>query len=388
MGGINLGAFFQGAVEGYDKGIARQRDQERYDREQKQWAEEDRQLTARKKYETDLLALQKDVREGGGDFASYLRSDITEARKNGLPSPGAEAAKTNNNPLMNMGEGLYRNQEAAYDMYYTKLADITEQFYAVSDPVKATTARETLMTLRDNKFEKTRKDAVAMMLAGDRTGLAAADTAYKLYKDGRNVDTKSGQFDPKTQSWNGVNIVNDKGEVVETRNFTRDDQISILHMSSPEKMVEYFNEMKKIGFLANKDAREAAAHQGEMRLTEAQARKANSEASYYTGAKTGLALDAANRKEAEFIAKQFGTLQYSTGMAPVQRAEIDRLNAATYRKQALWRSVLDTGVTKDGKPISMETALAAATGDIEYDPTTGKARAMTPSGMVVFKAVQ
>lgn len=361
MGGINLGAFMQGAVEGYDKGIKRSQDSARFQREQTQWAEEDRQLAAKKEFETQITGLRTSINSGSGDFANFLRPDAKAARESGVPTPGEETAKRSDNPLMNMGEGLYANQEAVDALYYNKLADITEKFYSIADPAKGALVREDLNAKRDAKFERRRKEAVALAMNGQREGLVAAQSAYKMYKDGRNVDTNSGTFDKATQTWVGINITDEAGKVLETRDFTPEHMMSILYMSDPAAMLSMQINQKKLGLEEAAGQRDAKKLPYEIGALQAKTFADREYGGALSGQKLATMEVAEQQKRAALFDPFFKQHEISPNAPPSEQDRLRISNAQTAAMRAAAEGLHSSKSAFDaaGRPVSAAAASTA-----------------------------
>lgn len=241
--GFNLGTFAGGLSKGANDVIDmwNKIDESKYRKEEID--EKRRTRKANEDFAKDLETLRTERREGTGSFEDLLSDDVRNSRTQpaGIATPGAETPQPragSKNPLLDGGEGLYRNQKLADDRYYNRLADIQERLYSVVDPAKAVLVREQLAELRDKDFERTRKTATAALLAGAPNALSLANKAYGFQKDGLQIDTTSGKFDPNT-GWSGINIVDKDGKVTQSMNFTPDDIMKMYFASTPDKLVDF-----------------------------------------------------------------------------------------------------------------------------------------------------
>ena len=280
--GFNLGTFAGGVSKGANDVIDmwNKIDESKYRKEEQD--EKSRIRKANADFAKDLETLRTERREGTGSFEDLLSDDVKNSRTqpSGIATPGAETPQPrtgSKNPLLDGGEGLYRNQKLADDRYYNRLADLQERLYSITDPSKAVLVREQMAELRDKDYERSRKTATAALLSGAPNALSLANQAYGFQKDGFQIDTTSGKFDPKA-GWQGVNIVDKDGKVTQTMNFTRDDIMNLYFSSTPDKLVDYNMKSRDMAIKETKLPFETGA-------LSASAKKDRSIGNYYDGAK-------------------------------------------------------------------------------------------------------
>ncbi len=280
--GFNLGTFAGGVSKGANDVIDmwNKIDESQYRKEE---VDEKRRIRkANEDFAKDLAVLRDERKSGTGQFEDLLNDDVKASRTQqpGIATPGAEPVQPktgSNNPLLDGGEGLYRNQKLADDRYYNRLADLQERLYSVIDPSKAVMVREQMAELRDKDYERGRKTATAALLSGAPNALALANQAYGFQKDGLSIDTTSGKFDQKA-GWSGVNIVDKDGKVVQSMNLTRDDIMNLYFASTPEKLVDFNMKSRDMQIKETKLPFETGA-------LAASAKKDRSIGNYYDGAK-------------------------------------------------------------------------------------------------------
>ena len=326
--GFNLGTFAGGLSKGANDVIDmwNKIDESKYRKEE---VDEKRRIRkANEDFAKDLETLRTERREGSGSFEDLLSDDVRNSRiqPSGIATPGAETPQPrtgSKNPLLDGGEGLYRNQKLADDRYYNRLADLQERLYSVVDPSKAVMVREQMAELRDKDYERSRKTATAALLAGSPNALSLANQAYGFQKDGFQIDTTSGKFDPKT-GWSGVNIVDKDGKVTQTMNFTRDDIMNLYFSSTPDKLVDFNMKSRDMQIKEKKLPFETGA-------LAASAKKDSSIGNYYDGAK--VQMDTANvdsKIETAFKPYLTENLQKEqTWMDPKQKEKVAARNALT-----------------------------------------------------------
>ena len=366
--GFNLGTFAGGLSKGANDVIDmwNKIDESKYRKEE---IDEKRRIRkANEDFAKDLETLRTERREGSGSFEDLLSDDVRNSRTQqaGIATPGAETPQPrtgSKNPLLDGGEGLYRNQKLADDRYYNRLADIQERLYSVVDPAKAVLVREQLAELRDKDFERTRKTATAALLAGHPNALSLANKAYGFQKDGFQIDTTSGKFDPNT-GWSGVNIVDKDGKVTQTMNLTSDDIMKMYFASTPDQLVDFNMKSRDMQIKEEKLPFEKDS-------LAASASKDRGIGDYYRVAKGSL--DSANidqKIESAFKPYLDAREKVETYMDPVARGKVQEKNAQIESQVGtaieFYRDPANKNIKSSGS--SMEASRALHTIGIVPDP--------------------
>lgn len=350
--GFNLGTFAGGVSKGANDVIDmwNKIDESQYRKEEQD--EKRRIRKANEDFAKDLATLRDERKNGTGQFEDLLSDDVKASRQApaGITTPGSEPVKPktgSNNPLLDGGEGLYRNQKLADDRYYNRLADLQERLYSVIDPAKAVMVREQMAELRDKDYERGRKTATAALLSGAPNALALANQAYGFQKDGLSIDTTSGKFDQKT-GWSGVNIVDKDGKVVQTMNLNRDDIMNLYFASTPEKLVDFNMKSRDMQIKEKKLPFETDA-------LAASAKKDRSIGNYYDGAKSQMD-SVANDTRIESAFKPYlteGIRKVESYMSDADKAKINAHNAQVEATVGtaidLYKDPANKGKTSAGK---------------------------------------
>lgn len=139
------------------------------------------------------------------------------------PVAQAPAGKPALNPLAPMASIPPENRRAFIDRKYELQTKALEDYYnKTRQPEKALAARATMNKLRDAEIEEKGRGALLALASGDPGGLSMFSKVYQLYDDGKAIDPNSGTFDPKTQSWRGVRILDaNTGKEIAVRDFSQ-----------------------------------------------------------------------------------------------------------------------------------------------------------------------
>lgn len=139
------------------------------------------------------------------------------------PAAQASAGKPAFNPLAPMASIPPENRRAFIDRKYELQTKALEDYYnKTRQPEKALAARATMNKLRDAEIEEKGRGALLALASGDPGGLSMFSKVYQLYDDGKAIDPNSGTFDPKTQSWRGVRILDaNTGKEIAVRDFSQ-----------------------------------------------------------------------------------------------------------------------------------------------------------------------
>lgn len=249
--GINWGALAGGIGSGAAQGIKMMTEIEEagYRKDAHQWAKDEQEQKklvreAQKAYAQGIDALKKERQSGTGSFSQFITPEVAKAREaessGAIATPGQVESKAygSKNPLMDGGEGLYRNQALADDHYYSRLKDLQERLYSVTDPSKLPMVSEEIEALRERGYDRTRKAATVALMAGAPNALDLANRAYGFQKDGMQIDTRSGTFDPE-KGWSGVNIVDQSGQTVRSISLTQNDILKMYLSGTPDKLATF-----------------------------------------------------------------------------------------------------------------------------------------------------
>ena len=262
--GIGLGAFIQGATDGYDK--ARQRD---IQDEQAQWAREDHAeiknlRDSKKKWGEEMEAerlAHANGRTPGQELtpeaqavsdkadASYDRTE--NARFRGIATPdtdatAAPAAPADDKSLSmtpedrhifnDAGEGKYKNQAAANNAHWDRLKEITAQHYA------RTGQTDQMMQLdkqiddwKESAYNPLRKAAAAAVATGHPDAINQVNKFAQAA--GLGFSYSGGSFDKATNTYTGVEVTGPDGKTVK-ENLPAQTIYSTLSALTPEKRLE------------------------------------------------------------------------------------------------------------------------------------------------------
>lgn len=250
--GIKLGALVSGAADGFDKQTERNRqairdtrDEERYGqekirdvREAERYGQEktDRERKmAQDKQSDDIAARFADLnkrREMGllGDkenqvqptaidaptpvgqqpaptaqpMSGGIAAPMTDAAGKTMPAanPPAAAPQTQN-LFTSGGEGKYKNQAKADDLYYKSLGGLLREDYTNKREFgKALLVDQELEALREKGYDKLRKVAAAGAVSGAPAEVLSplVEKAYATINDGKSVSVVGKSVDPKTNA--------------------------------------------------------------------------------------------------------------------------------------------------------------------------------------------
>lgn len=235
--GIRLGALVDGAISEYDKGTERNRqairdarDEERYGQEK---ADRERKMGDDKRSDDirDRIAgLDKQRMDGSGIFgqdkenllqpkaidapAGQQSAPAAQPVSGGIAAPMADAAgqpmptaqaqvpaPQTPNLFTSGGEGRYKNQSKADDLYYKSLGSLLREDYTNKREYgKAALVDQELEALRDKGYDRTRKTAAAAVVSGAPAEVVSplVEKAYATINDGKTVKVLGQTVDPKT----------------------------------------------------------------------------------------------------------------------------------------------------------------------------------------------
>lgn len=236
--GIRLGALVDGAISEYDKGIERNRqgirdarDEERYGQEK---ADRERKMADDKRSDDirdRIAAWDKDRMNASGIFgldkenmlqpkaidapleqttpsappvSSGIAAPMTDAAGQATPVAAAPAPAMPSQPgnfFTSGGEGRYKNQAKADDIYYEGLGALLREDYTNKREYgKAALVKQEIDALRDKGYDRTRKTAAAAVVSGAPADVVSplVEKAYATINDGKAVKVLGQTVDPKT----------------------------------------------------------------------------------------------------------------------------------------------------------------------------------------------
>lgn len=372
----NWGALAGGIGQGVSAGIniMNQLEEGDFKKEQRDsWradeAEKKRKRESLVKYQQGINALNEERKTGTGSFETFLAQSVRDQRKNGISTPGADRSKAygSNNPLMNGGEGLYGNQDDADSHYYARLQALQTDYYSVADPAKVPLIGEELAALRDKGFERTRKAATVALLSGAPGAISLANKAYGFQKDGIMLDPNSGSFE-KGKGWTGVNLVDANGAVKQTMNFSEADIMRLYLSATPDKLVEFNLNERKVAATESQAASSALTAGAAVTnaatnaaLVPGKNALANAQAAYYLGAKQNEA-DAKLATAADKAFADFGKpLVIDPNLDRASQQRIQDLNDENAGKRGfavqLYKDPMNKGKNAPGNMWNVATGL-------------------------------
>ncbi len=351
MGGINIGAFLTGAVEGYNKGRDREIEEERNVRDRERWTAEKASIDAKKVFAAETQAIEKESATGTGRFES-----IEKIAQPGVPAEGGAAASSN--PFMRGGKGVYTNQQHADDLRYQLLAESHKKMLSVTDPDKVHMVDDTYRTMRESRLEARYAPAFLGAMNGNKAGL---DDVSKLFKDlgGIEYDTSNAIWDAKNGQWTGVGASDGKGGF-QPRNITTTDLASLSLFAKPHNIADH---IMKAGDQVLKERGvkvEEAMLPSRIAANKASAFESTAKGQYYGVDAARLKTEAAEQKDTQLWMKFFPLEDVKPGMGEQHRLPIEARNRVSQQKMAIGKEITRVGIGPSGKPPSIEVAAEIA----------------------------
>lgn len=152
-------------------------------------------------------------------------------------APAAPKAPRSNPFVTNMTpqqmDALYDAQTKALQRYYI----------AKGDPEKAFEAPKKMQELRDFNWTNKVGASLSGMVAGAPGARDAFSRVYGVVNDGYDLDPKSGQFDPKTNSWSGLVRINKETGEREAFNLTPEMATQMVaRFKNPAEVIKYIDD--------------------------------------------------------------------------------------------------------------------------------------------------
>ena len=200
--------------------VADERDAERFKNEQGRMEEEKRQREARAVFQKQLEQIRDDASQGKNGYDQF--GFVGQPQQQGAIAAPGQQQQPASNPFIAVGDGLYKNQRGADQLTAERRAQALENlFVALGQPEKAMLAREEVLKNHDNNVERKLKSALSGAATGAPGGLEAISRAYEYFNDGRKINPASGQWDPKTMSYKGVEFLDRDGKVIAKQDITQ-----------------------------------------------------------------------------------------------------------------------------------------------------------------------
>lgn len=197
------------------------RDAERFEAEKGRMAEEKSQRAARASFDAELKKIRDDAARGINGYERFGFAGQPQQQA-AIAGPDGQTQQFSTNPFMAVGDGMYRNQRGADMFTAERRAQALENLYAsIGQPEKAMFAREEVLKNFDNNVERKLKTALSGAAAGAPGGLEAISRAYEYLNDGKKINPASGQWDPKTLSYKGVEFLDQDGKVIAKQDITQ-----------------------------------------------------------------------------------------------------------------------------------------------------------------------
>lgn len=279
MGGIKLGAFLGGAVDGYNTARKRAAEEERLSWERDEQDEKKKAREARSEFSASMEKLRQDrangmlaggednLTENGIQHVQSYQQKATAPKQTAIAAPAdaapaeapaqqqtaiavpgaapapqqAPAPQENRvaNPFKSSGEGLYKNQRLADDAYYNGVRDITARYLERTGQMdKLATLDKQINDMRESAYDPIRKAAAAALATGQPNAMKLAAHAMSLSGIPVQFDETSGVYDAKSQMWKGVKSRGADGkERVEDMHVTQ--MLTAINSLDPARLVEF-----------------------------------------------------------------------------------------------------------------------------------------------------
>lgn len=134
------------------------------------------------------------------------------------------------------GEGLYKNQKQANDLYWDGLKNIYGEFYEKTGQLdKRMELDKKIDEWKNSAVDELRKAASAAVVSGDP---GAMDMVSKFaQKAGLGLNYQGGTYDEQTHVWKGVTVTGPDGKTT-TKDIPANNIFAALGTLSPERLVQ------------------------------------------------------------------------------------------------------------------------------------------------------
>lgn len=206
--------------------VSDERDAKRFEMEQARMDREKKALEANDEYMKISEQIDNDAANGIGEFQ---KAGFIGQPQQAIQNPDGTSTPAPQNPFMVPVDGRYKNQRLADEIRMGMKASALEKLYrARGEPEKAEMVRTQLAEVLDKDIDRKLKAALAGFAMGAPGSIERVASVYGYFSDGKAIDPTSGAFDPKTKTWTGIRILDEKtGKVVGTRDFTQEDILGL-----------------------------------------------------------------------------------------------------------------------------------------------------------------